>query len=37
MKFGFALDWWNRDLWEIELLNTYLDLLVGYGLIQIFQ
>ena len=37
MQFGFALDWWNRDLWDIDLLNTDLHLLVGRGLIQIFQ
>ena len=35
MHFGFALDSWNIDLWDIDLLNTYLDFLVGHGLIQI--
>ena len=35
MHFGFALDSWNRDLLDIDLLDTDLDSLVGEGLIQI--
>ena len=35
MHFGFALDLWNIDLSDIDLLDTDLDLLVGHGLIQI--
>ena len=35
MHFGFALDSWNRDLLDIDLLDTDLDSLVGHGLIQI--
>ena len=35
MHFGFALDSWNRDLLDIDLLDTDLDSLVGQGLIQI--
>ena len=31
MHFGFALDSWNIDLWDINLLHTDLGLLVGYG------
>ena len=37
MHFGFALDSWNRDLRDIDLLDTDLDLLLGLGLIQISQ
>ena len=36
MHFGFALDSWKIDLWDIDLLDTDVDLLVGYGQIQIF-
>ena len=37
MHFGlFALASWNIYLWEIDLLDTDLDLLVGHGQIQIF-
>ena len=31
MHFGFALDLSNIDLWDINLLDTDLDLLVGHG------
>ena len=31
MHFGFALGSWNIDLLDIDLLDTDLDLLVGYG------
>ena len=31
MYFGFALDSWNIDFWDIDLLGTDLDLLVGHG------
>ena len=31
MHFGFALDSLNIDLWDIGLLDTDLDLLVGHG------
>ena len=31
MHFGFALDSSNIDLWDIDLLDTDLDLLVGLG------
>ena len=31
MHFGFALDSWNIGLQDIDLLDTDLDLLVGYG------
>ena len=31
MYFGFALDSWNIGLWDIDLLDTDLDLLVGHG------
>ena len=37
MRFGFALDSWNIDLLGIDSLDTDLDSLVGYGLIQIIQ
>ena len=37
MHFGIALDSWIRDLWDIDFLDTDLDLLVGPGLIQIYQ
>ena len=37
MRFGLALDSWNIDLLGIDLLDTDLDSLVGYGLIQIIQ
>ena len=33
MHFGFALDSWNRDFRDIDLLDTDLDLLLGLGLI----
>ena len=29
MQFGLALESWNTNLWDIDLLNTDLDLLVG--------
>ena len=29
--FGLVVDSWNTDLWDIELLDTDLDLLVGHG------
>ena len=35
MHFGFALDSWNINLLDIDLLDTDLDSLVGHGLIQI--
>ena len=35
MHLGFALGSWNRDLLDIDLLDTDLDSLVGQGLIQI--
>ena len=35
MYFGFALDSWNLDLWDIALLDIDLDLLVGQSKIQI--
>ena len=35
MHFGFALDPWNIDLRDIDLLDTDLDLLAGHGEIQI--
>ena len=35
MHFGFALDPWNRDLRDTDLLDTDLDLLAGHGEIQI--
>ena len=31
MHFEFALDSWHIDLWDKDLLDTDLDLLVGYG------
>ena len=31
MHFGFALDSWDKDLLDIDLLDTDLDLLVGNG------
>ena len=31
MHFGFALNSRNIDLWDIDYLDTNLDLLVGYG------
>ena len=31
MNFGFASDSWNIDLYGTDLLDTDLDLLVGYG------
>ena len=31
MHFGFALILWNIDLFDIDLLDTHLDLLVGHG------
>ena len=31
MNLGFALDAWSIHLWDIDLLDTDLDLLVGYG------
>ena len=31
MRFGFALGSWNIDLWDMDLLDTDLDLLVGHG------
>ena len=31
MHFRFALDSWNKDLWDIDLLDTDLDLLAGHG------
>ena len=31
MRFGFALDSWNINLWDIDLLDTDLDLLAGHG------
>ena len=31
MHFGFALISWNIDLFDIDLLDTHLDLLVGHG------
>ena len=31
MHFGFALDLWNKDLRDIDLLDTDLDLWVGHG------
>ena len=31
MHFGFASDSPNIDLWDTELLDTDLDLLVGHG------
>ena len=37
MHFGLAVDSWNRGLWDINLLDTDIDLLLGHGLIQIFQ
>ena len=30
MHFGFALVSWNIDLWDIDILVTYLDFLVGH-------
>ena len=35
MHFGFTLDSWNTALWDIHLLGTDLDLLVGHGQMQI--
>ena len=35
MHFGLALNSWNIDLWDIDVLGTDLDLLMDYGLIQI--
>ena len=35
MHFRFALDSWNIDLLDIDLLETDLDSLVDHGLIQI--
>ena len=35
MHFRFALESWNIDLLDIDLLDTDLDSLVGHGLIQI--
>ena len=35
MHFRFALESWNIDLLNIDLLDTDLDSLVGHGLIQI--
>ena len=35
MHFGFALDSSNINLWDIDLLDIDLDLLVGHGYIQI--
>ena len=35
MHFGFALDSWNIDLLDTNLLDTDLDSLVGHGLIHI--
>ena len=31
MHFGFALDSRNIDLWDIDLLDTGLNLLVGHS------
>ena len=31
MHFGFALILWNIGLFDIDLLDTNLDLLVGHG------
>ena len=31
MHFGFGLNSRNIDLWDIDYLDTNLDLLVGYG------
>ena len=31
MHFGFALDSRNIDLWDIDLLDNVLDLLVRHG------
>ena len=31
MHFGFALDSGNIDLWDIDLLDTDLNLLGGHG------
>ena len=31
MHFGFTLDSWNRDLWDIDLLDTDLGLQVSHG------
>ena len=31
MHFGFALISWNIDLFDIDLLDIHLDLLVGHG------
>ena len=31
MHFGFTLDSRNIDLWDIDLLDTDLDLLAGHG------
>ena len=36
MHFGCALDSWNIDLLDIDLLDNDLDSLVGHRLIQIF-
>ena len=35
MHFGFALDSWNTDFLDIDLLDTDLDSLLGHGLKQI--
>ena len=35
MHFGLALNSWNIDLWDIDVLGTDLDLLMDHGLIQI--
>ena len=35
MHFGFAVDSWNIDLLDRDLLGTDLHSLVGHGLIQI--
>ena len=31
MHFGFGLDSRNIDLWDVDLLDTDLNLLVGHG------
>ena len=35
MHFGLALNSWNIDLWDIDVLGTDLDLLIDHSLIQI--
>ena len=31
MHIGFALASWDRDLWDIDLLDTDLNFLEGHG------